>query len=435
MSSSRSNSKGCRTGPCRRWGRALALLSLFGLACAAAHAAPTGDPPSPYHCWLEKELAQLYEEVSPAIVSVVSYRVRATAGAGEQEGLSPNYTLRRLVASGIVVGPRGSVVTPARVALPGDSIVVTFPSGQRVRARYKGMDPATSIAVLDLESTGSFPFLEPPGEGDPVLPEWVAAVAYGPWGGPNPGWPTVSLAQKASIERMETKYGSSAGEIWQLHAPIMPGNQGGALVSLSGKWVGLIIGVVSGEQEQRSPLDAGGAAGAAPRTPRDEGVIVPAAVVARAIREIESSPRVRPGFLGVQTEAAGGASAAGHTGVVVRDVLPESPADRYGIRPGDFILAFDDQPVDSVGELTRLVQSCAPGRFAKVDIQRRGLRGTLSVCVGDSDSAELFFTMRRVESNERTSLQQMLHRLRRQEQLIERRLRSLDTSSAPSSGS
>ncbi len=413
------------------WPRALTLLPLLGLACTVVQAAPTGDPPSPYHCWLEKELAQLYEEVSPAIVSVVSYRVQAAAGASRPGIVSPSYTLRRLVASGIVVGEHGSVVTPARVALPGDSIVVTFPSGQRVRAQYRGMDPATSIAVLNLISPGPFPFLEPPGEGDPVLPEWVAAVAYGPWGGPSPGWPTVTLSQKAAIERRETEYGTSAGEIWQLHAPIMPGNQGGALVSLSGKWVGLIIGVVSGEQGPRQVADPAG--DASHRSARDEGVIVPAAVVARAIREIESGQRAPTGFLGVQTEAA--ASAVGRGGVVVRDVLPESPADRYGILPGDYILAFDDRPVDSVSELTRLVQAAGPGRLAKVDIQRGGHRGTLNVCVGDSDSAELFLTLRRAEANERLSLQKMLRRLRSQEQLLERRLRSLDAPAAPNPGS
>jgi S1-C subfamily serine protease len=432
MATSRSSLHRCSLGSWRVWrGGAAALIPvfLFLFAWAAARAEPTGDPPSPYHCWLEKELAHLYEEVSPAIVSVVSYRARATSVSGGQPQGGPSYTLRRLVASGIVVGSHGCVVTPARVALPGDSIVVHFPGGQRVAARYKGMDPATNIAVLNLVSTGPFPYLEPPGESDPAMPEWVAAVAYGPWNGPNPGWPTVSLSQKSSIERWETRYGQSTGEMWQLHAPIMPGNQGGALVSLSGKWVGLITGVVTGDQGPRQPRTS--ATDVNSRSARDEGVIVPAAIVARAIREIESGQRTVSGFLGVQTEPAGrGAAAGSSSGVVVLDVLPDSPADRYGILPGDFIFAFEGQPVNSVGELTRLVQASKPGAWARLDILRNDQRRQFRVCVGDSDSAELFFLLRRDQIQERQWLQQELRRLRNQQRMIERRLR---TTEAPGS--
>jgi len=421
-----------------RRGGAVALIPAFLLCWFTAAAEPTGTPPSPYHCWLEKELAQLYEEVSPAIVSVVSYRVRATAspaasGQGERGLAGSSFTLRRLVASGIVVDSHGCVVVPARVALPGDSLVVHFPGGQRVSARYKGMDPATNIAVLNLTSAGPFPFLEPPGVDEPLLPEWVAAVAYGPWRGPSPGWPTLILSQKSSIERWETKYGQSSGEMWQLHAPIMPGNQGGALVSLSGTWVGLITGVVTGAQ---SPPNPRATADAGRRSAGNEGVIVPAAVVARAIREIEAGHRRLAGFLGVQTEPAErGAVASSSSGVVVLDVLPESPADRFGILPGDFIFAFEGQPVNSVGELTRLVQATRPGTWIKIDILRDDRRRQMNVCVGDSDAAELFFHLRRDQLNQRQELQQELRRLASQQALIERRLRMLEPAGSRGAGS
>ncbi len=414
-------------------GAVAATLVFAVMLVGGAGAAPTGDPPSPYHCWLEKELAQLYEEVSPAIVSVVSFRLQVRTG-GAQTGVS--YVLHRLVASGVVVGAHGCVVVPARVAQPGDSIVVHFPTGSRMVARYKGTDPATNIAVLNLAGEGPFPYLEPPESDEIVLPEWVAAVAYGRWRGPHPGWPSLTLSQKASIERWETRFGDHTGELWRLHAPISPGNQGGALVSLSGNWVGLISGAIWGAE---GPSYAGGRGTARRSNPgNEEGVIVPAAVVARAIREIESGKRASSGFLGVRTEPAGQPAAAGSTtsrGIIVSEVLPESPAARYGMLPGDRILAFDGNPVNSVSQLTRLVQGARPGDDVVLRIGRGQTELELAVCLGDSNAAELFFNIRRENLNERQSLERELQRLRIQEEKIKRSLNQMGSLSDRSSGS
>ena len=255
-----------------------ATCALFALLGAVpADAVPTGDPPSPYGCWLEKELSTLYEQVSPAVVSVVSWRVR-TRGAGTSNS---SMCYRRLVASGVVVADHGCVVTTARVAQPGDSIVVHFPSGKWSHARYKGTDPATHVAVLNLVSDGPFPYLAMPGSEPGELPEWVAAVAYGPWVGSRPGQPSLALSQKSAIQQSRTHYGDSIGIVWRIRAPFSPGNSGGALVSLSGQWVGLITGAVAEQPSRRTT--ASGLPTSQAASP-DIGVIVPSEVVARAIR-------------------------------------------------------------------------------------------------------------------------------------------------------
>lgn len=408
-------------------GRALVALALVMIGAPAALGVPTGDPPPPYECWLEKELSRLYEEVSPAVVSVVSYRARweGTGAAGLGAGGMLSY--RRLVASGVVVGPHGCVVTTARVAQPGDSIIVHFPRGDRVGARYKGMDPATHIAVLNLSGSGPFPYLPPPAEERGSLPEWVAAVAYGPWKGRYPGRPSLTLSQKGAIGRIETRYGESLGVAWRIRAPFFPGNAGGALVSLSGEWIGLITGAVSGKVGAASSV-LGRSHGSSTEAAAQAGLIVPAEIVARAIEEIESGRRATKGFLGVRTARrprSADRDVGDELGVVVRSVLPDSPAARYGIRPGDLIVGFDGRPVASQGELTRLVLQSRPGQAVRIDIIREKVEFNLTLRVGDSDAVGLYLKDQRELMAERVSIQRELRRLEIQIRLLRKRLERL----------
>jgi S1-C subfamily serine protease len=255
----------------------------------------------------------------------------------------------------------------------------------------------------------------------------VAAVAYGPWKGPDPGRPSLTLAEKGAIESIETQYADSAGVLWRIRAPFYPGNGGGALVSLSGEWIGLISGAVAGEiRPAADPFGRDPCAGQS--VPREAGVIVPAEFVARAVREMEACTTPGQGFLGVSTSRRSAASDRGVSpphGVVVSEVLPESPAARYGIHPGDQIVRFDGQPVESLSQLTDLVRQTTPGQLVRIEFIRGGQARRLQVCMGDSDAADLFLLRRRQETSERLRLQRDIHRLEREAELLRRRLSQL----------
>jgi len=351
--------------------RALAAAGLlavlgFGLAGVSsdpAVATPTGEPPAPYSCWLGKQLSDLVELVSPAVVRVVTYRGHTRMIDGE-----PRVRLRRLVASGVVIAPHGCVVTTARVAQPGDSILVHFPDGRKALGHYVGMDRATNVAVVGLPADQAYPYLKPPETPDVHLPQWVAAVAYGPWKGGQPSMPSLTLAQRDAIEPIPMKFGESTNGAWRIRAPLFPGNGGGALVTLSGEWIGLVTGAIAGEP---------GSGRRNACAPSGEGVIVPASAVACAAREIESGERMSEGFLGVATD---------------------------GREP----------------ELTRLVHRAAPGAEVRIGIERHGRLRTVDVLMGDRSATYIYLQNQQQARARRRSLQQDLKDLdRRRHSVLE----------------
>lgn len=367
---------------------------------------------------LENDLSRLYAAVRPAIVGVVSSRVSREPIGFARPG-SSSLSCRYLVASGIVIGDRGCVVTTARAAQPGDSIVVHFPGGRHVPATYLGMDPALHITVLRLTEPGPYPSLqvEHPEEG--TLPEWVAVVAYGPWAGDHLAEPSLTLSQRSSIEMVPTNFRGAPAALWRIEAPFSPGNGGGALVTLDGRWLGLITGVVAGGAGS-SFAPGGAAAGSA-------GIIVPAEIVVQSVAEIESGRRATQGFLGLRgVRPAPPEGAEKATGVLVAEVLPGSPAACAGIRPGDIVLRFGGVAVDSVLELTQLVRARQPGERISLALTRGDQSGRVELALGDRRAAGLYMTRRRQQLGERRALKLELGRLEERRTLIERRLEIIE---------
>lgn len=390
-------------------------LAVFGAVLAILSAFPT---PARAQA-LEGGLSRLYRQVSPAVVKVVSHRVSPPVA----DRVLP---CRQLVASGLIVGDNGLVVTTERVAHPGDSLLVIFADGRQMPAEYLGMHSYLHLAVVRLEGAGPFPRLTRPRAGAPV-PDWVATVAHGPWNGPRPGLPVLSLAQRASIEPMKVRCGDSLEVVWRVRAPFYPGNGGGALVSMSGEWMGLITGAVAVEGDYASPLPGG------ERLSWDEGVIVPAELVVRAVEEIAAGPpRGTQGFLGVlatrRTDSAAGDPPL--VGVRVSGVLEGSPAERSGILAGDILTRFDGAPVTDAAQLTHLVSAVQPGRIVQMELQRRNLSLVLDVRMGDRATGEASVARQRDRTAGQAALRQEIENL----QLRLRDLQHRMSANYPSAG-
>ena len=71
-------------------------------------------------------------------------------------------------------------------------------------------------------------------------------------------------------------------------------------------------------------------------------------------------------------------------GVIVSDVLPDSPSAKAGLEPKDVILEYDGQPVEGTVQFRRLVRETPPGRSVPVEVTRDGHDEKLTVQVGNS---------------------------------------------------
>lgn len=71
-------------------------------------------------------------------------------------------------------------------------------------------------------------------------------------------------------------------------------------------------------------------------------------------------------------------------GVIVSDVLPDSPSAKAGMKANDVIVQYDGQPVEGTMQFRRLVRETPPGRSVPVEVARNGHDEKLTVQVGNS---------------------------------------------------
>jgi serine protease Do len=315
---------------------------------------------------------------SPAVVQI--FATSYTPG----EGLVPRtidlVTTQRASGSGVVVHPDGYIVTNAhvvggaqrlRVEIPvpaqGQSILAT--RSRSVGARIIGIDAETDLALIKVDennlTTLSF------SDSDELRAGQVVLALGSPLGLQN----SVSFGVISAVAR---QLESESPMIYvQTDAPINPGSSGGPLVDVRGRLVGVNTLIVS---------QTGGNEGL--------GFAVPSNIVRTVYEQLKAVGYVRRGEIGIRAQTvtpilASGLGLARASGAVIADVLPGSPADGAGLRPGDQVLTLDGKPLENGRQLhVRLYRRLAgdvvtlevlrDGQSLKVPVTMAERRGSLS---------------------------------------------------------
>jgi S1-C subfamily serine protease len=272
--------------------------------------------------------------------------------------------------SGIVVKDSGLILTNAHVVRNATRIYVRLSKGRGSWADILAADPRSDLAVLRL--LDKVPRLKalPLGNGGALREgQFVMAMAnvFAPGfrdGKPTSKWGTLSAlrprapGKPSEMERSKvTLY--HYGMLIQTDARITLGCSGGALLNLDGKVIGLTT-ALAGIQGSDSP----------------GAVAIPLSADTRRIIEVlKRGEEVEYGFLGV---VLGGAALRG---VQIFKVAPGSPAQRAGLRHGDYIVAINDKPVREHDDLFLLVGMALAGSNARVEVARApgGPRRTCNV--------------------------------------------------------
>ncbi|KAJ0399797.1 hypothetical protein P43SY_002942 [Pythium insidiosum] len=263
--------------------------------------------------------------------------------------------------SGFIISPKGLVVTNAHVVARCNrysKIQITFADGSKFPASIHSTDPLSDIAILQIESPDSrtWPTIKL-GVSSELRPgEWVCAL-----GSPFSLQNSVSAGIISAVARHSSELGfpQKGGEYIQTDAAINSGNSGGPLINLDGEVIGI------------NTMKVDGSVGISFAIPIDTAVQV--------IDQLMKHKKVVRAYIGMQMINFNSRELREisrlfpdtHEGVIVKSVVPGSPAYKGGLLPGDVIVAFDGKCVKTTKDILTSV-GYTIGRKIEVRVKRRG---------------------------------------------------------------
>ncbi len=281
-----------------------------------------------------------------------------------------NPTIPMGAGSGWVFDNAGHIVTNNHVVTlrdgdtVADEIKVKFHDGSERMAKVVGRDPKTDIAVLKVEG--------------PVIPAKAARelVQQGDivfaFGSPLQFQFSMSQGIVSATERNGVGILADRGgyeNFIQTDAAINPGNSGGPLTNIYGEVVGMNTAIAS-----RTGLFSG------------IGLAIPVQDVVYVVNQLLDNGKVTRGFLGIGISDldAGMAQTFGYTGkgVLVDQLVPDSPAANADIKPGDIIISIDGQRFANAATLRNSVSRIRPGEKVEVVLFRDGKEHKTQVTIG-----------------------------------------------------
>ena len=296
-----------------------------------------------------RAIREVTERLGPAVISLGT---RSRRGGG----------------SGVILGSDGQAATAATnshvvrglrqgASSSGGNLQATLADGTTASAEVLGDDPPSDLAVVRFEPEGEFS-VAPLGESQNlVVGQLVVAI-----GSPLGFQRTVTAGVVSALGRsIRSQNGRLIENVIQTDAAINPGNSGGPLADAFGKVVGINTAIIGGAQ--------------------GIGFAVPVSTAfRRVIFALVTEGRVRRAFLGVMVASRPQQKGVGSSGgAQVESVSPNSPADIAGVRSGDLVVGFRDNPIRSTDDLLNLLDESTIGRDTELRILRGKIELTLNV--------------------------------------------------------
>ena len=313
---------------------------------------------------LSTALQSVAENVEPAVVQIFNsnFAIEADANHG-----GTVVSEQKTSGSGILITPDGYIVTNAHVVRGARRLWVRLNQGASPvpshlqMAKLVGMDQQTDLAVIKIDLTG-LPFLK--FADSSTLKQGQIVLAFGsPLGLEN----SVSMGVISAVDRQIDA--DSPLVFIQTDAAINPGNSGGPLVNTAGDIVGVNTFIFT---------KSGGNEGV--------GFAIPANLVSAICRQIRVDHHVHHHQVGIFVRAitpalAQGLNLATQDGVVIEDVIPQSPAEHAGLKVGDIVLTVHGRPIPNIRQLAFNMYSYAVGDSAQIEVLRQGQKLSFSVPV------------------------------------------------------
>ncbi len=290
-------------------------------------------------------------------------------GQGGQGGPDGPSDLReRSLGSGVIVDPKGYIVTNNHVVEKADRIRVKLmddPATVTYDAVVVGVDKETDLAVIKINAKKPLPAAKLGNSDSMDVGDWVLAI-----GSPF-GLEETVTAGIVSAKGRNIVPGRQFESFIQTDAAINPGNSGGPLVNMNGEVIGINTAIFT---------SGGGYQGV--------GFAMPSNTVVQVYNQlIGPEHKVARGSIGVEFNAVANPAVARvygvSSGVTIASVTPNGPAEKAGLKTGDTIVSVNGKQVKNGDELVAEISALKPGTNAKLGYVRNGKETTTEVTIAD----------------------------------------------------
>jgi serine protease Do len=275
----------------------------------------------------------IVKDVVPAVVSIEA-KVKAKRSVRPRADREGNVELG--LGSGVVVDPKGVILTNYHVIDGADFVEVRLTDGRKVTSQDMVGDKKTDLAIVKVSVDKPLPFLTLGDSSQMEVGDRVLAVGapFGLMGSVTHG----IISAKSRNMRLNVYE-----DFLQTDAAINPGNSGGPLVSLDGKVIGINSAIKS---------RSGGFQGV--------GLAISSNLAKTVMGELLKDGAVHRGYLGigvrdVDREVAEDLQVKENSGVLITRVFPKSPASKGGLKAGDIVTTIGGKPVREGGELQKVI--------------------------------------------------------------------------------
>ncbi|MGB2698583.1 MAG: trypsin-like peptidase domain-containing protein [Candidatus Zixiibacteriota bacterium] len=324
---------------------------------------------------LEKSIISLVESTKPSLVTIEGEVRTFPPGVFSYFPKSLKDTLYfapSFVGSGLIYSPDGYILTTTSVVQGMNRFKVVMPDGKRSEAKLIGTDDQFNIAVLKVDAGNLKPAKF--GNSDNVKPgSWVTVV------GNSYGLPTaVSFGVVNGIRE--------DGFI-QMSVNVSPGNSGGPVLSTDGS----VVGLVSARLTEQSYINAIRLFNEASKKsslvipPRE--IDLPTSGISLAIPINKAKSRavkiikhgtIQQGYLGIYPEDA-------EEGVLIVEVVDNTPADKAGLKSGDIIIEYAGEKIRSEKHLRILIADTQPEEDINIIVVRNNKPETIIATIGRAE--------------------------------------------------
>lgn len=318
---------------------------------------------------LDSEYTRLVQAVVPSVVSITTTRNAPNINPslalllqrlGRGNLVQPTHSL----GSGVIVSREGHVLTNHHVIANMDSIQVQLTDGRAVAAQVIGSDKDLDIAVLKISADKLEPL--PFGDSDAVRPgQMVFAVG-------NPFGLSESITQ-GIISAKGRAVKDNIVELLQTDAAVNPGNSGGPLLNVKGEIIGINSSIFSSSDGTWLGIS----------------FAIPSNLARHALESVLKKGRIVRGYLGVtmvdnNPDIAKQLGLPDAQGVVIAEVLPNSPAAKAGLKPYDLVRSFNGYPITNLYSFRSHIAEVEVDSKVELHVLREGQEITLSAVIEEA---------------------------------------------------